>query len=220
MLNHNELCELGAKWIRAIGSYRFVDTEIHAPIGQIPDVIGLGFHKSIMVECKTSRSDFFADRKKNNHGSTTGYHRFYLCPPDIIKPDDLEEGYGLLYAYGKMVKDIKPIVGAKHRMVKSYAADRKENLWIGLTDAAKNPNLNEWAEYQICLKAMMEHKIRRMPKTSDKKYSKHTFDMLKTNYKWAIEKREEKINELEKLIAAIKAAPKSKTSEVLEKLTS
>lgn len=75
MLTHNELCDLAVKWIRKSNSLVFVDKEVHAPTGQIPDAIGLGF-------------------------------------------------------YGK----------------------------------SKNPNVNEWAEYQICLKAMKEHKVRCMPK--------------------------------------------------------
>jgi hypothetical protein len=35
-----------------------------------------------------------------------GDWRFYLCPKDVIKEDDLPEGWGLLYSVGDRIKKI------------------------------------------------------------------------------------------------------------------
>ena len=35
-----------------------------------------------------------------------GAWRFYLCPPGVIQPDDLPEGWGLLHAHPKTIKKI------------------------------------------------------------------------------------------------------------------
>jgi hypothetical protein len=33
-----------------------------------------------------------------------GEMRYYLCPPEIIKPEDLPNGWGLLYPAGKTIR--------------------------------------------------------------------------------------------------------------------
>ena len=192
-MEHDELCDLACKWIRATKTCFFVDKEIHAPTGQVPDALGINFGHSIMVECKTSRSDFFADRKKKNHGSTTGKYRFYLCPKGVIKPDDLEDGYGLLWANGKTVKDVMPIVGAEHYMKEGWGLDRRPKLHIRLDKSSLNPNLNEWCEYQIAIKIIRESNIRklRQPCTI---YDKKAFDTQAKRYELQISKLKETID--------------------------
>lgn len=195
-LTHNDLCEIGVKWVRATKTCFFVDKEIHAPTGQIPDVLGLNFNHSIMIECKTSRSDFFNDKKKNNYGSTTGKYRFYLCPGGLIKPEDLDDGYGLLYAHGKRVKDVEPIIGAEHYMYEPWGLDRSPKLGIRLRKSAINPNLNEWCEYQIAIKILRESNIRHLRQECEK-YNKQSFALLKKNHQFQIDKLKEKIDFLE-----------------------
>src|SRR5699024_2495989 len=72
--------------------------------GEVPDAIGFktefGYRGSIVVEVKTSRADFFADAKKpHRNGSIEGMGnwRYYLCPSDLIKPEEIPGKYGLLY---------------------------------------------------------------------------------------------------------------------------
>lgn len=69
--------------------------------GERPDAIGWRDGISILIECKASHADFLADRKKPFRAETDnqqgmGDWRFYLCPPEIIKPEELPEGWGLL----------------------------------------------------------------------------------------------------------------------------
>lgn len=80
---------------------------------ELPDVIGFstgvirdhrwdGGVYSILVEVKVSRSDFFADRKKPfrmKPETGMGDMRYYCCPKDLIRKEEMPEGWGLLYIY-------------------------------------------------------------------------------------------------------------------------
>lgn len=49
-------------------------------------------------EIKISRSDFLADAKKEKHKSTAGANYFYyVCPDGLIKKDEIDKRYGLIY---------------------------------------------------------------------------------------------------------------------------
>lgn len=89
---------------------------------ELPDVIGFstgiirdntwsGGVYSRLVECKVSRGDFFADRKKSFRIAAhkgMGDLRYYCCPKDMIKKDEIPEGWGLLYVYPNgQVRQIK-----------------------------------------------------------------------------------------------------------------
>lgn len=69
---------------------------------ELPDVIGFGSRESIVVECKVSRGDFHADKKKTfriRPEEGMGDRRYYCCPKDMIRKDELPDGWGLLYVY-------------------------------------------------------------------------------------------------------------------------
>lgn len=83
-------------------------SEIVTAATDIPDAIGWCYGESYLIECKTSRSDFFADQKKPQrvNGTGTGEHRYYLTPVGLIKKDEIPAGWGLLETDGKMVNMI------------------------------------------------------------------------------------------------------------------
>ena len=65
---------------------------------------------SVVVEVKTSRSDFLADRKKAHRvEGGMGTYRYFLCPTDVIRVDELPQGWGLLYVNER--GHIKPMAG-------------------------------------------------------------------------------------------------------------
>lgn len=81
--------------------------------GEIPDAIGWRGVWSILVECKASLADFYADGRKQNrrwerwhdrHDGKTiphiGQERWYLCPAGVIDParHTMPKGWGLLWA--------------------------------------------------------------------------------------------------------------------------
>ena len=62
---------------------------------------------SILIECKASRSDFLADKRKAfrvNPEQGIGHVRLYMCPPDVIQVEDLPDGWGLLWVRGKTIE--------------------------------------------------------------------------------------------------------------------
>lgn len=118
---HDELCKQGVRWLKKTIGARLAISEIVCSntYGEIPDVIGWKSSYSILIECKTSRSDFKADSKKifrQFPDFGRGQLRLYLCPDGIIKPEELPEGWGLLY-YSPERKNLKRIECFKGNIV-------------------------------------------------------------------------------------------------------
>lgn len=113
-MTHAELVARAGAWLKIQGC-GIVFTELVTYAGEIPDAIGwrdMGAN-SYLVECKASRSDFLADRKKPFRTEGTlalGRYRYYLCPPGMIKPEELPPKWGLLYCHPKKVE----VVCGKH----------------------------------------------------------------------------------------------------------
>ena len=66
---------------------------------ETPDCIGWNSFRSILIECKTSRSDFQRDAKKSTRihpDLGMGNERFYLTPAGLLKKEELPAGWGLL----------------------------------------------------------------------------------------------------------------------------
>lgn len=115
-MTHAELVERAKKWM--LSGYKdsnrhrqvkcgFVLTEPSNPSSEIPDAIGWTRYRSVLVECKVSRSDFLSDKKKPHRQCSAigmGSFRFYFCQPGIINVEDLPEKWGLAWCYPKIVK--------------------------------------------------------------------------------------------------------------------
>lgn len=136
---HYQLCVEGANWLRkqkynyercrqkpcfnphrgcgeCCRHYKYVAVELCTWGSENTDVWGLGnFNDSVIIEVKTSHSDFKADQKKWARSQQAemlklqaGRFRWYLCPENIIKPEELPEKWGLLYWDGKRIRPIVP----------------------------------------------------------------------------------------------------------------
>lgn len=99
---HSDLVDKAAQWV----SKRFNVTIKEKCCGfEIPDVVGISLSKSIMVECKVSRSDFHADKKKfsrarpDSYDCMLGNYRVYCCPAGMLVEDDVPDDWGLLEVY-------------------------------------------------------------------------------------------------------------------------
>lgn len=106
---HKELVKIAKRWLYSSCKCGVVLTEYVTQINEIPDAFGLKSGYTILIECKTSRSDFLADRKKMFRRlpeEGIGDYRFYLCEEGLIKADELPDKWGLLYWNGKEVKKI------------------------------------------------------------------------------------------------------------------
>lgn len=97
---HDELTVLAEKWLLKRCGFAF--RELSTDCGEIPDAIGFKECESILIECKTSRQDFIADRKKQFRAipaAGVGRVRFYLCEKGLIMPEDLPPKWGLIWVY-------------------------------------------------------------------------------------------------------------------------
>ena len=99
---HKDLCMKAEAFLRkAMGCSTAVnELKCRTKTREIPDAIGWKKNKSVLIECKTPRSDFLVDKKKKfrtNPELGMGDFRFCLCPEGVIKPEDLPEKWGLIY---------------------------------------------------------------------------------------------------------------------------
>lgn len=99
-LTHKDLVESAYKWVLG-KSCGFAFKELKSFESECADVIGFGaWNHSILIECKVSRSDFHADKKKPfraNPEKGVGIYRFYCCPKDLLKTTDMPPKWGLIY---------------------------------------------------------------------------------------------------------------------------
>lgn len=144
---HAELVSRASRWLKNSCGCSAVLSEIRAftSSGECPDAIGWRSNYSILVECKTSRSDFLADKKKHFKSDPqrgVGTYRFYLCMPGIIKPEDLPEGWGLLYAEPRRITRIEGPKGNSwgHGENKDWIQPRNEEAEIAMLVSALRRN--------------------------------------------------------------------------------
>jgi len=98
-VTHAQLIKAAEGWLRS-RRCRIVLSEQTADSGEVPDVIGWRPDcRSLVIECKVSRADFFGDqnklvRRKPHQGM--GCERYYLVPKGLLKTEELPKGWGLL----------------------------------------------------------------------------------------------------------------------------
>ena len=98
-MTHSALVELAVRWLRRYGC-GIVLSEQACVSGEVPDAIGWkGACRSVVVECKLSRSDFLADRAKpfrQNSELGLGCERWNLTPAGLLSAENLPRSWGLL----------------------------------------------------------------------------------------------------------------------------
>ena len=115
-MTHDEIADFCADRLKGRGyplAFSNCTSAIH---GEQPDVLGLNaYGRSIVVEVKVSRSDFFADKKKpwRKDGCGMGDTRVYLTPKDLLSPCEIPFGWELWEVHGEKRKVIKVIKGQK-----------------------------------------------------------------------------------------------------------
>ena len=109
-MTHAELVDRAARWLRNTVGCGVVATEEYNVGRSIPDAIGWKSSCSYLVECKATRSDFFADAKKHHRRYPDwgmGEVRYYMTPPGLVSPDEVPEHWGLLEARPKQVRILR-----------------------------------------------------------------------------------------------------------------
>lgn len=136
-MNHNELCSLTVRWLKrpqSAGGHgcHIAVSEVRTGLsGEIPDAIGFRACDhfdagSIVVEAKTSRADFLADRKKQHRQAERGCGnwRYFICPEGVVSPEELPQGWGLLLVNKR--QHIKPVIGAAAHFSGRYDVMREQ----------------------------------------------------------------------------------------------
>lgn len=98
-MTHAELVRRAARWLRTTARCTVVLVEHHGGSRTVPDAIGWRGSYSVVVECKTSRSDFLRDRRKpslTSYAERPGFKCYYLTEAGLLTPPDLPFGWGLL----------------------------------------------------------------------------------------------------------------------------
>ena len=142
-MTHAELVERAAHWLAKTIHCGVVAKEIVANTksSETPDCIGWMGGQSILVECKTSRSDFAADFKKPSRrgGPAMGNWRFYLTPPGLLSPEQMPDGWGL---YEVHTRSVRHAGGVKYRNAGfapfSPCIDSERALLLSLVRRAHN----------------------------------------------------------------------------------
>jgi len=88
-------------------------------------------------EIKISRADYFNDAKKKKHGTEKGANYFYyVCPKDLIKKEEVDGKYGLIYiwdtGYVEIVKKPRQLHANKFenwKMIANKMYWRFRQLW-------------------------------------------------------------------------------------------
>ena len=100
---HHQMCCQVAKWLQGRWSGKkpyahYVAVELVTQGYENTDVFGFNPTYSTMIEIKVSRTDFLRDKQKySNKFGRVGDYKYYCCPKDIIKVNDLPDKWGLLY---------------------------------------------------------------------------------------------------------------------------
>lgn len=92
-MKHSDLLPYAHRALKNTFKCPVILIEPRAHHREIPDAIGFKADCSIVIECKITRADFFADQQKTR---TLGNWRFYLTPPDLIQKHELPKGWGLI----------------------------------------------------------------------------------------------------------------------------
>lgn len=113
-MSHAALVKRAERWLANSRKCSIVLTEAFSWLHERPDAIGWfrgGW--SIVVECKTSLSDYYADRRKRwrEPGALAmGQERWYLTEPGLLKREMIVDGWGLLECH---VGSIRRVVDAE-----------------------------------------------------------------------------------------------------------
>ena len=140
-MTHSRLVDAAVSWLRSKYRCGIVLSEQSCASGETPDAIGWkGKNHSVVVECKISRADFFAEARKAwraHPESALGCERFYLAPAQMISCDELPSGWGLLEIRGREIhvarkskKNLRDVEGLANEMNLLLASLRRVEVRI------------------------------------------------------------------------------------------
>ena len=118
--SHYELCCKVAEWLykKPWTGVKYVTVELVCQRQETPGVWGTNGWASTIIEGKTARSDFLADKKKPWRQSIKdgiGSFRWYLVPENTVKPEEVPDYWGIIEHDGskivRIVREAKIVYG-------------------------------------------------------------------------------------------------------------
>ena len=127
---------------------------------------------SFIVECKTSRSDFKRDASKPfrmNPEDSCGNWKYYLCPENLIRPDELPDKWGLIYVNekGKCKLIIHPYKKSKQNRFNEINETCERFILTRWLNKTENPEKHKYYIRET------NNKFNRLSKSHDKLKSEH-----------------------------------------------
>jgi hypothetical protein len=116
-------------------------TEPHsATVFEVPDAIGWKGGEAVVIECKTSYSDFLADSKKphRNVGVGIGLKRYYMTKRNLIQVGELPSRWGLIEVGGE-----KPVIRKRARSFPHSDERAEKAILITALHNVQRPNDDE-----------------------------------------------------------------------------
>jgi len=108
-MTHAQLVQVATAWLRRYGC-GIVLSEQACCTGEMPDAIGWKKRcRSVVIECKISRSDFHADKHKpwrSDPKMALGCERLYLAPRGVLEATDLPPNWGLLEYHARKIEQV------------------------------------------------------------------------------------------------------------------
>lgn len=126
-MTHDHLVERARIWLIRKMRCPVVVTEMKGG-SEEADAIGWRSWNPILIECKASRSDFLADRKKifrRNPYMGMGRTRYFMAPKGMIKPEELPDKWGLIEVDGT-----KYSVSVEPELFQEYNRNREVGLLL------------------------------------------------------------------------------------------
>lgn len=127
-MTHHELCARARKWLYENRKCKFAISEIESGYRERPDAIGFWDRTSMLIECKTTRSDFKADASKPFRQCPEkglGDYRYYMCPKGLIDPREVPELWGLLWVTPLQVRTKKEAPLIKRPLENKFVGEMK-----------------------------------------------------------------------------------------------
>lgn len=155
-MTHAELVQRAGRWLRNTERCTSLALELVTCLREVPDAFGWknAGRTSVLVECKTSRDDLCADRRKPSRRhpeQQTGGFRWYLCEREVLDKAWIPQEWGLLWVCGKVVRRI---VHAPYHHSTISSLQREAKLWHGLVQrmafggAEYGKNVAVWMDEQ------------------------------------------------------------------------
>lgn len=114
-ITHDELVKRAVRWMKNSYGCGVAVPELVTYAKENPDAVGWkdNGQTTVIIECKTSKSDYIADQEKTtrrNPKLCAGDIRYYFTPPNLLRPDEIDPVWGLLECGTRSVKKIKEAI--------------------------------------------------------------------------------------------------------------